>query len=115
VTEPPPQIPPVGDSPYQSPPSAQQPPYQGSPYGYQPYPYQGQGGTNGFAIASMVLGILWIFWLGSLLALVFGYIARQQIRDQHQGGAGMAVAGIVLGWIGAGTLLLVILTAAINN
>ena len=28
--------------------------------------------TNGLAIASMVLGILWIYWIGSILALVFG-------------------------------------------
>src|SRR5216684_3905704 len=36
--------------------------------------------TNGFAIASMVLGILWLWWGGSMLALVFGYVARYQIR-----------------------------------
>jgi hypothetical protein len=28
--------------------------------------------TNGLAIASMVLGIVWVYWLGSVLALVFG-------------------------------------------
>ena len=31
------------------------------------------------AIASMVLGILWIVWIGSILALVFGYVAKSQI------------------------------------
>ena len=54
------------------------------------------------AIASMVLGILWIWWVGSILALVFGYIARNQIKRTGQGGNGMAIAGIVLGWIGVG-------------
>lgn len=64
--------------------------------------------TNGMAIASMVLGILWLYWIGSVLALVFGYIARRQIQESrgNQGGAGMATAGIVLGWIGVGILSL---------
>jgi hypothetical protein len=67
--------------------------------------------TNGFAIASMVLGIIWIYWIGSILALVFGYIARSQIKRSQgmQSGDGMAIAGIVLGWIGVGILLLLIL------
>ena len=61
------------------------------------------------AIASMVLGILWIYWIGSILALIFGYIARNQIRERGEGGAGMAMAGIVLGWIGVGILIIVII------
>jgi hypothetical protein len=34
-------------------------------------------GYNGLAIASMVLGILWLYWIGSILALIFGLVARQ--------------------------------------
>jgi hypothetical protein len=73
-------------------------------------------GTNGMAVASLVLGILWIYWIGSVLALIFGYIARQQI-DRHQGmqgGRGMATAGIVLGWIGVGFLVLFILVVILG-
>jgi uncharacterized membrane protein len=64
--------------------------------------------TNGFAIASMVLGILWIYWIGSVLALVFGYKAKQEIAASNggQGGAGMATAGIVLGWVGVATFVI---------
>jgi hypothetical protein len=60
------------------------------------------------AIASLVLGILWLYWVGSVLALVFGYVAKRQIDDSRgtQQGRGMAVAGIVLGWIGVGFLAL---------
>ena len=58
------------------------------------------------AIASMVLGIVWIFWIGSILALVFGYLAKKQIRERGEGGGGMATAGIVLGWIGIAFLIL---------
>jgi hypothetical protein len=77
------------------------PPKQ-APYGYQPQQ------TNGMAIASMVLGILWLWWIGSILALALGYSARGQIDRSggRQGGRGMAIAGIVLGWVGIGTMIL---------
>lgn len=70
--------------------------------------------TNGFAIAALVLGIVWVYWIGSILALVFGYIAKNQI-DQSGGretGRGMAIAGIVLGWIGVGFLILFLVILA---
>jgi hypothetical protein len=73
-------------------------------------PYGGAAArTNGFAIASLVLGILWLSWIGSVLALVFGYLARSQISRTREGGAGLALAGIILGWIGVATFLLLIL------
>jgi hypothetical protein len=72
-----------------------------------------QATTNGLAIASMVLGILWLYWIGSILALVFGYVAKGQIDRSagRQTGRGMAVAGIVLGWIGVAALAIVIVAA----
>ena len=69
------------------------------------------------AIAAMVCGILWLYWLGSILALVFGYVAKSQI-DRSQGtqtGRGMAVAGIVLGWVGVGFLVLFVLLAIVGS
>lgn len=87
-------------------------PHQGQPtYGYpqQPPLYAAPVAvkTNGLAIASMVLGILWLWWIGSVLALVFGMIAKSQIDNSGglQQGRGMAIAGIVLGWVGIGVLL----------
>jgi hypothetical protein len=71
--------------------------------------------TNGMAVASMVLGILWIYWIGSILALVFGYVARNQIRERGEGGAGMAMAGIVLGWVGIGILGLLIVVGLVAS
>ena len=64
----------------------------------------------------MVLGILWLYWIGSILALVFGYVAKSQIKRSNgaQTGRGMAIAGIVLGWVGVGLLALVILIAIID-
>jgi hypothetical protein len=61
---------------------------------------QASYGTNGYAIASLVLSIVWIGGLGSLLAVIFGFMARGQISRTGQGGNGMAVAGIVLGILG---------------
>ena len=82
----------------QMPPPPFPPPYwpghSGPPPRWQPRQ------TNGLAIASMVLGILWIYWVGSVLALVFGYVALRQIRARDESGHSMAIAGIVLGWAG---------------
>jgi hypothetical protein len=75
--------------------------------------YVVQSRTNGLAIASPVLGIMWLWWLGSVLALVFGYVGKNQIDRSggQESGRGMAVAGIVLGWIGVGILILILVTA----
>ncbi len=83
------------------------PPGPPGAYGYPGYPgYPTQHSTNGFAIAALVLGILIVVSWGftGILALIFGYIARKQIRERGEGGAGLAVAGIVLGWVGVGFL-----------
>jgi hypothetical protein len=48
----------------------------------------------------MVLGILWIYWIGSVLAVIFGCISLRQIRERGEGGRGMAIAGVVLGSVG---------------
>lgn len=68
---------------------------------------------NGFAIASLVLGIVWLYGVGSILALVFGYMAKGQIDGSggRETGRGMATAGIVLGWIGVGILILIVIVA----
>jgi hypothetical protein len=74
--------------------------------------------TNGMAVASLVLGILFIYGIGSILALVFGYQAKAQIDRSggHETGRGMAIAGIVLGWIGvAGLLILIIVLIATRS
>jgi len=57
---------------------------------------------NGLAIASVLASVLWFAGLGAVLALVFGYRARRQIKDSagSQTGSGLATVGIILGWIG---------------
>jgi hypothetical protein len=69
---------------------------------------------NGMAIASMVLGIVWLYGVGSILALVFGYQARRQIELSGQRGTGMATAGIVLGWVGlVGVVFVIVFLSAL--
>jgi hypothetical protein len=101
---------PGGHTPQQqayAPPQGYPPP--GYPQPGYPVPQQAQTKTNGMAIASPVLGILWIYGVGSILALVFGFMAKQQIEQSggRQTGRGMAIAGIVLGCVGAVGALLV--------
>ena len=69
--------------------------------------------TYGLAVASMVLGLLWLFWIGSLLALIFGYAALHQIKQSggRESGRGMAIAGVVLGWLGLPGLLAIMVLA----
>ena len=59
--------------------------------------------TSTLAVVSLVFGILgWILlpWIGSLVAIVTGHMARGEIRRSPGGldGDGMAVAGLVLGY-----------------
>jgi hypothetical protein len=73
------------------------------PAGWAPY-QPARRATNGFAVASLVLGIavLCTGIFGAILAVIFGNVALGRI-DAAQGaekGRGLAIAGIVLGWIG---------------
>jgi hypothetical protein len=96
--------------PNQGAPSAPYPSYPPPP----PAPYQMRppAGLSGLAVASLVLGITWIFWLGSILALVFGYMALSRMKRTGDRGRGLAIAGIVLGWIGMVMLVSVVALAA---
>lgn len=68
-----------------------------------------RAGTNGFAIASLILGILSV----ALLGVIFGLIALAKIRARPQAGKGLAIAGIALScaWV-AGAVAVVAIHAA---
>jgi hypothetical protein len=69
------------------------------------------GVSLGFGVAQFMLPIL-----GALIAVVCGHIARAQIRRTDEQGDGLAVAGLVLGYLGIVIpLLLVVLGFAIAN
>ena len=79
---------------------------------YSPGPSSPQGrSTNGLAIASLVLSIVYLFGIGSILAIIFSTVARRQIKKAHgtQGGEGLATAGFVIGIVGiVGTILILV-------
>ena len=83
-----------------------------------PPPVQGVVQTSGYAVASLVLGILSIFpgvYLGGLimgiLAIVFSRMAMSRITAQPRlvNGQGLATAGLVTGIVGLSISALIIL------
>lgn len=98
----PPYYPPPPSYPPPPPPYGQVPSY---PYGYYP-----PRPTNGFAIASLICAIASFFTLGltSVLAVVFGHVARSQVRRRGENGAGLALAGLIIGYVVLALFLLVI-------
>jgi amino acid transporter len=95
---------------YEAPPTAYAPPgYPATPGGYAVAP---PAGTNGFAIASFVLSFFFcLYGIGAILAVVFGHIARSQIRRTGQQGAGLALAGMIIGYVGIGLWVLFVVLA----
>jgi uncharacterized membrane protein len=77
--------------------------------------------TEGFAIASLASGIAGFFIVpivGSILAIVFGNMARKRIAaDPQLQGAEMARAGTIIGWIGAifGILFVLFLIIVVSD
>jgi hypothetical protein len=120
--EPPPawQQQPPQPQPWQEP-QAQQPPW-GAPQqpGYLPpvqpqwQQYQPGPPTPGSATAGLILsicGILFCPFIGGPLGLIFGYKARKEIQASNGqlSGGGMALAAIIMGWIGVAFTVLLIL------
>jgi hypothetical protein len=56
--------------------------------------------TNGLAIASLACGLAQFVFgpLATIPAIVFGHVARGQIKRTGEQGAGLALAGLILGW-----------------
>ena len=83
------------------------PQYPGQPPVYYPTPLS----TSTAAVVSLISGILaWIgvFGLGGILAVIFGHIAKSEIRKSNGaiGGGGMATVGLVLGYANIAITLL---------
>ncbi|WP_460753550.1 DUF4190 domain-containing protein [Myceligenerans cantabricum] len=88
-----------GASPYPAAPA-----YQGQYMG-QPYP------KNSLGVWAMVLGIVSIVMCGffaGIPAVVVGAKARRAVREGEADNDGMALAGVITGWIGTGLSVLLI-------
>jgi hypothetical protein len=84
---------------YQQPQSPYPYPQQPQPYpqAYSPPPMTSSGQTNVMAILSLVFAFVF-----APLAIVFGHIAKKQIKERAEEGDGLATAGLVLGYIFTG-------------
>ncbi|MGM7697019.1 DUF4190 domain-containing protein [Microbacterium sp. A84] len=102
---------------YYPPQQQQQQPYAGA----QPYaagqPYATARPTSGLAVASLVTGIAGILLsfafvtlLASIVAVITGHMALKQLRQNPAlGGRGLAITGLILGYIGAVILAITVL------
>jgi hypothetical protein len=70
--------------------------------------------TNGKAVAAGVCGLLCVPTMGltGIPAVVLGHVARAEIRSRGELGDGLALTGLVLGWLSTAgwALVLVLLT-----
>ena len=83
----------------------QQPVYQQPVYQqpvYQQPMYLPAPRTNGFAIASFVCSLVLI----NVLGIIFGHVALSQIKRTNEGGQGLAVAGLIIGYLSLGVMIL---------
>lgn len=77
---------------------------------YEELPPEGttyQTPNSSMAVISLIAGILGFTLfplLGSIVAVITGYMARKEIQESAGtiGGEGLATAGLVMGWIGIG-------------
>ncbi|GHD06008.1 DUF4190 domain-containing protein [Zhihengliuella salsuginis] len=85
--------------PYQQGPYQQTPGQPGAqtPYGQPGYYPQQMRPTNTYAIISLVSS----FFIG-LVGVIFGHLARKQIRETGEAGDGLAIAGLIIGYISIG-------------
>jgi hypothetical protein len=74
--------------------------------------------TNGLAIASLACGLAQFVFgpLATIPAIVFGHVARYQIKRTGEQGAGLALAGLILGWatVILGIILIVVVGLAMS-
>jgi len=88
-----------------------QPQYQQPQYGSPQY-VPNSAKTNSLAIASLVVSLICCAPLG----VIFGHIAIGQIKKTGEGGRGLAIAGLIIGYIGiVGGLLFWIIAVAASS
>jgi hypothetical protein len=85
----------------------------GTPQSTQPLPGQAPAPPSGLAITSFVLGILSLVCFGFLAgipAIICGHLARSRARQSpgQYGGAGFALAGLIMGYVGLVLTLLIL-------
>ncbi len=70
-------------------------PYPGHPYPGYPQPLYLKPPTNVLAVLSLVLSLVFF----APVAVIMGHIAVSQIARTGEDGRGMAIAGLIIGWV----------------
>jgi type IV pilus assembly protein PilA len=80
-----------------------------------PPPFSGAPTTSGMAIGSLICGFFFWFLPTSIIAVVLGHMSLSQIRKSagRLTGQGMAIAGLVLGYMGIAFIPFILIIAAI--
>ena len=70
--------------------------------------------TNQLAMASLACGLAQFVFgpVAAIPAIVFGHVARHQIKRTGEQGAGLALAGLILGW--AAVILVIVLIVGLT-
>ncbi len=113
---------PPGGAEAPGPPPGYLPPYPPPPgYGggvpYAPYGYPGfqpQPLVETLAVGSLITSIVglataffcYVPIFACPVGAVMGHVALRRIEEGHKGGKGLALAGVIVGWIGTGLLVL---------
>jgi Domain of unknown function (DUF4190)/Domain of unknown function (DUF1707) len=73
--------------------------------------------TSGLAVGALVCGVAEFFTMGlaAIPAVILGHLARAQIRQTGERGDGMAVAGLVLGYLAIAGWAFVLLFVASHS
>ncbi|TFD80939.1 DUF4190 domain-containing protein [Cryobacterium fucosi] len=123
-----PNLPPVTPPPTGQPPTGQPPIYQppaAPAYGAPAAPAYGQNGAYAQAPADKynvlaIVSLVSAFFI-SLVAIITGHIALSQIKRTGEKGRGLAIGGLVLGYLGVLAAIIVIIVwfvvivAAVND
>lgn len=60
------------------------------------------------ALVSGIVGLTFIPFLASIVAVVTGHMARAEVRRTGEQGGGLALAGLIMGYVGIGLAVIVI-------
>jgi hypothetical protein len=68
-------------------------------------PKQQAGATNTLAIVALITSLVGIHLAG----IICGHIALNQIKASGEGGRGLALAGLIIGYVGTAVVALIVI------
>lgn len=103
------------DQPYGQHPYGQQP-YGQQPYGAPAYGYGALPRVNPLAIVALVSSLVGLFvipLIGQIVGIITGHISLKQIKTTGERGRGMALSGVLIGYISLGLGILLVIFIAV--